>query len=302
MPDARTVLAERLQAAFDTLEPGADPVLRSSDRADFQANGALALAKRLGRDPREVAAEVVAAADLADVCAGGRGQRPGIHQPDAVRPGSSPDQVAAVAADDRLGVDRALRGRDGGGRLLGPQRGQGDARRATCASTIIGDALCRMLDLRRAPGPAGEPHRRLGDALRDAHRAPGRPGRGGGGPRAVGRRPRRLLPAGPAVLRRRAPIPGAQPAPGGAAPVGRPRDPAAVAGAGGRERALLRRGLRQARRAADRRRHRRRELLQPDACRGGRRPRRRWACWWRATAPAASSRPGSPTATASPSR
>ena len=35
-----------------TVEPGADPVLRASDRADFQANGALALAKRLGRDPR----------------------------------------------------------------------------------------------------------------------------------------------------------------------------------------------------------------------------------------------------------
>ena len=49
MPDASSVLLERLQAAFDTVRPGADPVLRASDRADFQANGALALAKELGR-------------------------------------------------------------------------------------------------------------------------------------------------------------------------------------------------------------------------------------------------------------
>ena len=75
MPDASSVLLQRLQAAFDTVRPGADPVLRASDRADFQANGALALAKELGRPPRQVAEEVVAAADLDDVCADGRGQR-----------------------------------------------------------------------------------------------------------------------------------------------------------------------------------------------------------------------------------
>jgi arginyl-tRNA synthetase len=44
-------------------------VLRPSDRADFQANGALALAKQVGRHPGEVAAEVVAAASLDDICA-----------------------------------------------------------------------------------------------------------------------------------------------------------------------------------------------------------------------------------------
>ena len=69
MPDAFSVLLQRLQAAFDTVVPGADPVLRASDRADFQANGALPLAKRVGRAPLEVAAEVVAAASLDDVCA-----------------------------------------------------------------------------------------------------------------------------------------------------------------------------------------------------------------------------------------
>jgi arginyl-tRNA synthetase len=60
-------LQSRLQAAFDTLELGADPVLRTSDRSDYQANGVMALAKRLGRPPRDVAEEIVQAVDLIDV-------------------------------------------------------------------------------------------------------------------------------------------------------------------------------------------------------------------------------------------
>jgi arginyl-tRNA synthetase len=60
-------LQSRLQAAFDTLEVGADPVLRTSDRSDYQANGVMALAKRLGRPPRDVAEEIVQAVDLIDV-------------------------------------------------------------------------------------------------------------------------------------------------------------------------------------------------------------------------------------------
>jgi arginyl-tRNA synthetase len=65
--DPSSELTSRLQPAFDALDPGADPVVRRSDRADYQANGVLALAKRLGRPPREVADEVRAAADLADL-------------------------------------------------------------------------------------------------------------------------------------------------------------------------------------------------------------------------------------------
>ena len=42
----------------------ADPVLRTSDRRDYQANGVMALAKRLGRPPREVADEVVGSSTL----------------------------------------------------------------------------------------------------------------------------------------------------------------------------------------------------------------------------------------------
>src|SRR5580658_5316860 len=103
MPDAFSVLLERLQSAFDTVAPGADPVLRPSDRADFQANGALALAKRLGRPPQEVAREVLEAASLDDVC-----REVDVSGPGFINLTLSDEfvaaQVAAIGADERLGV------------------------------------------------------------------------------------------------------------------------------------------------------------------------------------------------------
>lgn len=62
MSDLRTALGEAVEAAFAAL--GAPPELgrvTPSDRpdlADFQSNGALAAAKRLGRNPREIATAV----------------------------------------------------------------------------------------------------------------------------------------------------------------------------------------------------------------------------------------------------
>ena len=53
-----------LQGAFDQLAPGADPVLRTSDRSDYQSNGVMALAKQLGRPPREVAEEQIGRAHV----------------------------------------------------------------------------------------------------------------------------------------------------------------------------------------------------------------------------------------------
>jgi arginyl-tRNA synthetase len=56
-----TLVHQRLAAAFAAAMPeagAADPMLRGSDRADFQANGVLALAKALERNPRELATRV----------------------------------------------------------------------------------------------------------------------------------------------------------------------------------------------------------------------------------------------------
>ncbi|MFJ9901801.1 arginine--tRNA ligase [Streptomyces sp. NPDC101152] len=54
---------QQLASALSATLPeaaGADPLLRRSDRADFQANGILALAKKAKANPRELATQVVA--------------------------------------------------------------------------------------------------------------------------------------------------------------------------------------------------------------------------------------------------
>jgi arginyl-tRNA synthetase len=106
MPDASSVLYERLRLAFDAVHPGADPVLRTSDRADYQANGALPLAKVQGRAPMEVAEEVVALADLDDVCSIVELSGPGF-----INLTLSDDfiagQTSELSSDPRLGVPMA---------------------------------------------------------------------------------------------------------------------------------------------------------------------------------------------------
>lgn len=59
-------LADALTAALPDAGT-ADPLLRRSDRADFQANGILALAKKLKGNPRELASQVTAALPAGDL-------------------------------------------------------------------------------------------------------------------------------------------------------------------------------------------------------------------------------------------
>lgn len=104
MADPLDVLERRLRPAYEAVAgvPDVDPVVRPSDRADAQSNGALALAKRLGRTPRDVAEAVIDAADLAGV-ATAELAGPGFINL-TLEPELLGQLVADVAADERLGV------------------------------------------------------------------------------------------------------------------------------------------------------------------------------------------------------
>ncbi|BAU84150.1 arginyl-tRNA synthetase [Streptomyces laurentii] len=95
-------LAEGLSAALPEAGP-ADPLLRRSDRADFQANGILALAKKLKGNPRELATQVVAAIPENDVLKEIEVSGPGFLNI-TISDAAIVETLAARAADDRLGV------------------------------------------------------------------------------------------------------------------------------------------------------------------------------------------------------
>ncbi|HET9546453.1 MAG TPA: arginine--tRNA ligase [Desertimonas sp.] len=143
MADLFAVLTERLAPAFDGVAGahGVDPVVRPSDHADAQANGALALAKRLGRNPRDVAADVVAAADL-DGVATAEIAGPGFINL-MVDTSLLNTMLVGVSGDDRLGVPA-----DPPRRYLVDYSAPNVAKELHIGhlrSTVIGDAVVRML-------------------------------------------------------------------------------------------------------------------------------------------------------------
>ncbi|MFB7292632.1 arginine--tRNA ligase [Actinacidiphila glaucinigra] len=102
MASVNSLSASIQQRVADAL--GADPLLRRSDRADFQANGVLGLAKRNKANPRELAAQVVEALPAGDeLIASVEVSGPGFLNI-TVSDAAITRTLAARAADDRLGV------------------------------------------------------------------------------------------------------------------------------------------------------------------------------------------------------
>ncbi|GLW26079.1 arginine--tRNA ligase [Microbispora triticiradicis] len=105
MTDPQLVLTERVQqalgSAFGPEYATEDPLIRPSQFADYQANVALSLAKRLRRAPREVAQAIAGHLDTSDVSVEVSG--PGFLNL-TLRDGWIAEQAGQRLLDDRLGV------------------------------------------------------------------------------------------------------------------------------------------------------------------------------------------------------
>ncbi|MER8068143.1 arginine--tRNA ligase [Streptomyces sp. NPDC094034] len=95
-------IADALSAALPEAGP-ANPLLRRSDRADFQANGLLALAKQLKGNPRELATRVVASLPSDGVIKEVEVSGPGFLNI-TITDRAIIETLAARATDARLGV------------------------------------------------------------------------------------------------------------------------------------------------------------------------------------------------------
>ncbi|MFI5764630.1 arginine--tRNA ligase [Streptomyces sp. NPDC051563] len=111
VPSLASSVNQRVADALASALPDAgasDPLLRRSDRADFQANGILALAKKAKANPRELATTVVEGIDTGDLIQEIEVSGPGFLNI-TITDKAIVETLAARAADDRLGVPLAAK-------------------------------------------------------------------------------------------------------------------------------------------------------------------------------------------------
>ncbi|MFQ5490334.1 MAG: arginine--tRNA ligase [Phycisphaerae bacterium] len=147
-------LASRVSAAlkvgFGADGESTDPLIRSAQNpkfGDYQANFAMALGKRVGQNPREVAEKIIERLDVADLCEPPTAAGPGFVnfklKPEFIA--AQLQAVPAAAHDDRLGLapttDPQVVAIDFSSPNLAKEMHVGHLR-----STVIGECISRILE------------------------------------------------------------------------------------------------------------------------------------------------------------
>ena len=135
----RSLLSQRIEAAFTALGLSGQALLQSASRpefGDYQANGVMAAAKRAGKNPREVAQAVIDAIDLDGIASDLSVAGPGF-----INITLAPQFIANAATSPQPSTDPQRVVVDYSGPNLAKEMHVGHLR-----STIIGDCIARVLE------------------------------------------------------------------------------------------------------------------------------------------------------------